>query len=124
MSSQMGIPSGRIHGLIGLVGGRQRMGQVNVIADHLRHLDLPDTLSQDQLERARRDCEILQRKLSEHPEQFASLVAAAVAQDPELAARAREGLGLTARDFEEEGGGLIILIIIVLVILLWPTDAY
>ena len=105
-----------------LTGLEQTKGGFSTSTDYVRHIKLPLKFEAEDVQRARKDCEILAKKLQADPERIVTLLAAAQGNDVTKAQQIAQEIGLTEEEFAKSGGGLMWLVVIA--VLLYATDAY
>ena len=93
--------------------------------DRLLRIPMPCDCGTNDIEKMKRDCEILSDIFSNKAEEVAELFKQMSEGDFSGAKDTIRALELTEKDFMEKGGGLLWLTIpVVLAIRFWPTKAY
>jgi hypothetical protein len=75
--------------------------------DHVTRVQLPNRLSAEDVERMRRDFELLATALRDHPTEMRDLLEAHFRKDTTTSRRIAETLGLSEEAFKAQGGGII-----------------
>jgi hypothetical protein len=86
--------------------GRDQEG-FTLSTDHVTRVQLPNRLSAEDVERMRRDFELLATALRDHPTEMRDLLEAHFRKDTTTSRRIAETLGLSEEAFKAQGGGII-----------------
>jgi hypothetical protein len=94
------------------------LGSSKLSLDHIARLAAPNSVTDQDLAKLRRDCEIVAARLQASPEKLKSLIQSGIGGDLVASSEIIQELKLTEEDFEREGGGFawLVLLLVVLII--------
>jgi hypothetical protein len=111
-----------LQAVVHLEGLKQTKGGFEISTDCVRRLEIPAEVTQLDIQRAQRDCEILGAMLRNNSKEALELISAIQRGKLDDAKRVARKIGLTEPEFSEQGGGLMWLVVIG--VLLYATDAF
>jgi hypothetical protein len=112
----------KLQAVVQLMSVEEVKGDLATSTDYVRRLAVPTKFTKQDIERARKDCEILAGKLQGHSDDMVTLLNAISEGRVEDAKQKARELGLEEHEFVAQGGGLMWLVVIA--VLLYATNAY
>ena len=102
--------------VLGITNFRQDQEGFILSTDKQTRVQLPSELSTEDVQRMRRDFELLAAALRDHPTEMKNLLEAHFRKDVVSSRRIAETLGLSEESFKAQGGGIIWGVVAVVVV--------
>lgn len=104
--------------LVGLSELTTNLGSSKLSVDHLARLAGPNSVTDQDITKIRRDCEIVAERLQANPEKIKTLIKSCMDGDLLTGNDVIRELKLTEEDFEREGGGFAWLVALLVLLII------